>query len=113
MIEILQDENLILNEKYDCDDKSFFELLGIILYIEGTIPLEFSKLRLGREKYFPKLNKKAKIYFDDHIVHDANDHFPRLIKAVKNLPISDLEFEEIFLGINYMHKLRIDFYNSF
>lgn len=104
--------DFFLSEFKKFENLDFYELLGVILYHEGTIPYEFNKIKIMRDKYFPNLEKKAKLYLDDHISHDAQDHYPKLINSIENLNLNTTNKSKVLDGIRLMKRLRGDFYIS-
>src|SRR3989338_5773463 len=55
---------------------------GALLAVERLIPQEFERLQKGRDAAFHDAfanNPKARLYIDDHIIHDATSHYPDLL----------------------------------
>jgi hypothetical protein len=106
-------ENIPIKENIrNIETFNYHKLLGVIFYIEGTIPFEFSRLKVGREIHFPKLRYEEKEYFEDHIKHDAKEHYPLLIRAIKNINMNESEIKLFLEGMDYIHTIRIEFYKN-
>jgi hypothetical protein len=100
---------------------------GILHFFLGKstiVPIEFRAIRASRDQLFPekfvvtefdtveeKLVKiKAVKYIDDHIIHDAQQHFPKLLKGLDHyLGRSNLACD-VVQGIEKMYQVRADFY---
>ncbi len=85
-------------------------MAGGLLVLEAIIPREFAKLKSGRDQMFPNLSDEAKLYIDDHIVHDAKAHYPDLLAALSDLANSETVRTRIASGINLMVEVKKRFY---
>lgn len=77
-------------------------MAGALLVLEGTIPREFARIKRGRDISFPdifldqagdseetrKRKTRARLYIEDHIVHDAQSHYPDLLRAMERYAAS-------------------------
>lgn len=99
------------------------ELIGALLYLEFSIPHEFRRIQKGRDLTFPeefviqrgdwkqKRKKKwlARLYIDHHITHDADSHFPDLMKSIEPLLQNDGEWQMIE-WIRIIARAKTQFY---
>lgn len=77
-------------------------MAGALMVLEGTIPREFARIKRGRDISFPdifldqtgdseemrKRKVRARLYIDDHIVHDAQSHYPDLLRVMEKYAAS-------------------------
>jgi len=102
-----------------------FNIAGALLYSENIIPVEYRAATNSRDYLFPEifcitdrdsdvqvLNKeKARRYMDDHILHDAQSHFPDLLRALETYE-SDVDvFQDIKKGVDLVDCARKKFYH--
>ncbi|MCB9798815.1 hypothetical protein H6758_03765 [Candidatus Nomurabacteria bacterium] len=102
------------------------EMLGVLLYLERVIPIEFAFIRSYQDKVFcgifvysqidthqqRAIKRKLRRYLDDHIVHDAVDHYPKLLQAIQ-LSGSDLSMQEkIAYGAKIIHRAKLLSYET-
>lgn len=106
------------------DRASTFVQAGAFLMLERFIPLEYRAFQKSRDTLFPELfvinpldleavkNKKvlACQYVDDHITHDAQEHFPELLKALAPYESDEVKLKEILLGVDLIVQARRRFY---
>lgn len=97
-------ESLIFNSSY-------LKKAGAVLFLEGFIPQEFKILKTGRDFCFPETSQGGKLYIDDHILHDAKQHFPELLKDL--VLKSESELTEVLAGVKSMAKAKKVFYEQF
>jgi hypothetical protein len=88
---IKYNNTMILLEKTE----NIFVILGGLMFIEFFTPIEFFNIKKSRDFLFPKIfviteqdshkqlqNKLvARIWIDDHIIHDAQKHYLDLLKS--------------------------------
>lgn len=86
------------------------KLAGVILALEAIIPREFAKIKVGRDKKFPHLSEKARLYIDDHIIHDAQSHYPDLLAALAPLIVDEAAMARVEDGINKITAAKKQFY---
>ena len=103
-----------------------FVILGAILMTRRLIPLEFRALQISRDFLFPnrfiisKADSKEVVlrkqqacqYIDDHIMHDANEHYSDLLKSIEERGFSFSEWNDILKGIHIIKEYRNRFYNN-
>lgn len=101
-------------------------IAGALLVLEASIPTEFSKIKEGRDQSFPerfvdlptdsadvrRTKSKARMYIDDHIVHDASSHYPQLLKALEKHAGSTKADKRIRQGVVDITKAKMSFYDS-
>lgn len=93
-------------------DADYLKIAGAVLAIEGSLSSEFQKLQAGRDKTFPNLNAKARLYIDDHILHDASSHYPDLLKALDRYIESKDTAKRIHEGITQITNAKTSFYRA-
>jgi len=107
-------------------DGTVFSMAGAVLSLENIIPLEYRAAVSSRDHLFPEIfcvepgdtievraNKQsARRYLDDHIVHDANSHFPMLLNALVKYEDNPTVMAEIKLGIDLVNSYRKRFYQG-
>ncbi len=103
-----------------------FSMAGAVLSLENIIPLEYRAAVSSRDHLFPEIfcvdagdspaaraNKQsARRYLDDHIVHDANSHFPMLLHALVKYEDDPAAVAEIRQGIDLVNSYRKRFYQG-
>jgi pyrroloquinoline quinone (PQQ) biosynthesis protein C len=96
---------------------------GAVLFFEYHIPREFAKLRRGRDAIFAEKfidhgednaamreeKHRARLYLDDHVLHDAGDHYPTLLRALQKYDSN----EDLRKGIRQMAEIKCEFYDYF
>jgi hypothetical protein len=99
------------------------EIAGAVLFVEYLVPREFAILKAQRDRLFPEKlldrpedddavkseKERARRYLDDHIHHDAAEHYPVLLKAARH-PRTD---KSLHYGIKWMADARREFYLDF
>lgn len=100
---------------------------GALLFFEGIIPRQFNSFKRGRDTLFREecvdadgdsavqreTKQTARLYLDDHIVHDAQSHFPDLLNALSVATQSSKEFlENVRHGIGIAKEARKKFYQG-
>lgn len=99
-------------------------MAGALLSLENIIPLEYRAAIQSRDYLFPELfcpapedgaetrryKEAARQYLDDHVVHDANEHFPQLLAALEKYQGDAAAMAEIRAGIDFVNQHRKDFY---
>ncbi len=103
------------------------KVAGALLFFEGIIPRQFNSFKKGRDTLFREecvdtdgddavqreAKQKARLYLDDHIVHDAQCHFPDLLNAlVIATQSSETMLEKVKLGIALAKDARKKFYQG-
>jgi hypothetical protein len=103
------------------------KVAGALLFFEGIIPRQFNSFKKGRDTLFreecvdiegddattQEAKRKARIYLDDHIVHDAQSHFPDLLNALTAAIQSSPGFiDKIKIGITTAKEARKKFYQG-
>lgn len=103
------------------------KIAGALLFFEGVIPRQFNSFKKGRDTLFQEecvdtdgdsaaqreTKQAARLYLDDHIVHDAQSHFPDLLNALSVATQSSEEFlEKVKLGIAAAKEARKKFYQG-
>ena len=105
---------------------SAFHISGALLFLELQISMEFKHIRKGRDLVFRdqfvdhpnddtetrERKHRARLYIDDHIDHDAKDHFPKLLKAITATKRTTRADTEIVHGIEMMSRAKTAFYDS-
>lgn len=95
------------------DDKSWYEAIGAIMFLEKFIPHEFKFMQIARDKLFPWLNKKEKHYIDDHIIHDEEFHYQDIIKWLNHMNLNEEEKASIVNGIHKIYMWREFMFSAF
>ncbi len=100
--------------QYECAARNLMngsaaEIAGAILALERSIPPEYRCIQRNRDALFPALDANARLYLDDHIVHDTHAHYPDLLRAVHT---SGLDHATVVTGAQTVMRARIEFYNS-
>jgi hypothetical protein len=99
-------------------------MAGALLSLENIIPLEYRAAIQSRNHLFPQLfcvdagddvatmrrKKNASQYLDDHVVHDASEHFPQLLRALEKYQNDAAAMQEIRAGIDFVNRHRKAFY---
>ncbi len=107
-------------------NEDLLKMVGAILFLEFSIPKEFGKLREGRDKTFPEkfvdvsgdneatleTKGRARLYLDDHIVHDAQSHYPNLLNAIKPYLADSKKIAKIKEGIIRIVEAKKVFYDG-
>lgn len=105
-------------------DGTLLESAGALLALEATFPIEFQKIKSGRDKTFPEKfiervsdskiekerKKKARKYIDDHIMHDAKKHYPDILHALVDYASDPRSLSEIERGALKIAEARAIFY---
>ena len=108
------------------DNQELFVIVGAILLLEYSIPEEFKRLQIGRDKVFPdqfvlqssdsiedrKRKGHARLYIDHHILHDANSHYPDLEQAIVKSIKNSESLEQILAGMEIIKSAKQKFYNG-
>lgn len=103
-----------------------FSMAGAVLSLENIIPLEYRAAVSSRDHLFPEIfcigaadtpqvradKAAARRYLDDHIVHDANSHFPMLLNALLKYEDDPVVMAEIRSGIDLVNSYRKRFYHG-
>lgn len=106
------------------ETKDYHHMVGALTFLEGQIPAEFNYIAERRDVLFPdefvfqendltSVKRKklyARRYIDDHIVHDAQSHFPDLLEPILELPKD--EQLRIMEGVYEMSATKIHFYQG-
>ncbi len=88
------------------------QLAGAILVLEGSIPREFLRLKRGRDVVFPGLSAEARLYLDDHILHDAKSHYPDLLGALEKYAKMIVGQKKITEGVRVIAEAKKKFYQD-
>ncbi len=80
--------------------------MGALLFLEASIPIEFSFILQKVESLF-SLRERSRKDLVDHISHDAEEHYPELLAL---LPA--FSRKEVFQGINGIYDMKVRFYQS-
>ena len=103
------------------------KVAGALLFFEGVIPRQFNSFKKGRDTLFREecvdadndstiqreTKQAARLYLDDHIVHDAQSHSPDLLNALAVATQASREtFEKVKLGIAAAKEARKQFYQG-
>ncbi|MEK7105154.1 MAG: hypothetical protein AAB865_00495 [Patescibacteria group bacterium] len=103
-----------------------FLVYGVLLALERLIPVEFTYIREGMDTLFPSVfvvsakdskevrsNKlKARHYIDDHIDHDARQHFPDLLDALEQISPDAKALTQLSKAIALVATAKRTFYND-
>jgi len=101
-------------------------MAGALLSLENIIPLEYRAAIRSRDHLFPQLfciddgdgpdtrrrKMAARQYLDDHVVHDASEHFPQLLQALEKYQDNPASMGEIRAGIDFVNRHRKNFYEG-
>jgi hypothetical protein len=101
-------------------------LIGAILALKVSIPAEFKRIQKARDAIFPevfvdrhddseevKLTKhRARLYIDDHIIHDAQRHYPDLLAAIKVVTLTAEAYDYVLAGMNTIKNAKQVFYRD-
>lgn len=104
-------------------DAPALTIAGAIYYLEATIPIEFHRILVGLETDLPELfrldasdtpdermqKEKVRLYLNDHKLHDASDHAPKLEAALATFMRKRNTTAEIARGFDVMHKTKQDY----
>ncbi|HEX7643214.1 MAG TPA: iron-containing redox enzyme family protein [Burkholderiaceae bacterium] len=107
-------------------EAGMLRMAGALLSLENIIPLEYRAAIQSRDHLFPQLfcitpedgeearlgKAAARRYLDDHVVHDANEHFPQLLHALEKYQDDPAAMEEIKSGIDFVNRHRKSFYEG-
>ena len=70
--------------------------------IEGTTPYVYTQLKIARDRVFAESfhadtedTERARIYIDEHIVHDAQEHYPDMLKALRPYERQSEGYQEV------------------
>lgn len=102
-------------------------IAGALLVLEATIPTEFRKMKEGRDKTFREsfvdmegdddatrdTKARARMYLDDHILHDATAHFPDLLHALEQPTLTEDELDRIKAGARLITEAKKTFYQVY
>ncbi len=105
---------------------SVFRMAGALLSLENIIPLEYRAAIQSRDHLFPQLfciaanddadarrrKSAARQYLDDHVVHDASEHFPQLLGALEKYQDDAAAMTEICAGVDFVNRHRKHFYQG-
>ncbi len=108
------------------EDGTLGEIVGALLVLEGSIPTEFKKIKDGRDKTFKdvfseqstdskdarRIKADARLYLDDHIIHDASRHYPDLLKALGNYSMDLTVLDQIRTGGDRVIAAKEVFYRD-
>lgn len=97
-----------------------------LLALEASIPAEFKRIQKARDCIFPELfldqptdsitiksqKQKARLYLDDHIIHDAKEHYPELLIALESSSKSAEDIIQIITGIRKVCEAKKKFYSN-
>ncbi len=92
--------------------EELLKIAGAILFLEFSLPEEFKKMQAGRDAAFPELDTRARLYLDDHIIHDAKWHYPGLLNALQPHLADPEKFSQIEEGIRRIAEVKKNFYSS-
>lgn len=123
---LLEGTQFYFDELTKIAQENVLKIAGALLVLEFTIPYEFKKIQLGRDKTFEnefidklndseklKLKKaKARMYIDDHILHDARSHYPELLSALEPYLTNHDDYVQIKEGIVWVTNAKQKFYES-
>lgn len=101
-------------------------MAGAVLVLEASIPREFLCVRKGMEITFPDRFKfqttdnelvraqkmKNRRYIDDHVVHDAQAHYPDLLDALELYMVTESDKARFATGARTMAQAKITFYDG-
>lgn len=99
-----------------------YALAGAVVFLEGQIPGEFGFIQQRRDVLFPEKfvttsndsnelqqqKNRACKYINDHIAHDAQAHFPDLLRVMQAMDHPD----RIEDGVKKMATIKQQFYTS-
>lgn len=102
------------------------KIAGALLVLEATIPTEFKRIKQGRDATFQDVfvdantdtverrlqKKKARMYIDDHILHDAAAHYPDLLNALLKYESDPAAFDRIRTGAAKVTEAKKKFYED-
>ncbi len=105
---------------------NMFRMAGALLSLENIIPLEYRAAIQSRDHLFPQLfciaandsaegrrrKEAARQYLDDHVTHDANEHFPQLLAALEKYQDDAAAMAEICAGVDFVNAHRKRFYEG-
>ncbi len=105
---------------------SLGEVVGALFVLEGSIPTEFKRMKDGRDKTFKdvfsdqsidsneirRIKADARLYLDDHIIHDASRHYPGLLKALGNYSRDLAALDQIRTGAEKVIAAKEIFYKD-
>lgn len=105
---------------------NLFEIYGLILALEFFIPKEYKAASICRDALFPerfvvndmdsestvKEKKRARLYMDDHIIHDEKKHFPDLFHCFEECVINESIYKSVCNGMNKVIQGRSIFYTE-
>lgn len=114
------------NRLREVENENCFVISGAILAFEFSIPLEFKKMQTGRNKTFPEIfvaadsdspevresKLRACKYIDDHIVHDAQAHYPDLLKAIEASIDTEEQLQDVLRGARAITMTKANFLNA-
>lgn len=100
-------------------------IAGALLALEGSIPHEFRRVQIGRDKNFAAqfvaapvdtpavLARKAaaRQYIDDHIIHDAGAHYPDLLHALEKYVDDAAALARLTRGATMITRAKKAFYD--
>lgn len=96
---------------YEYDEKDTLPtLVGMLLGAERAIPPEYERVLGALRQAMPgvvtdendqgdEAAKKTSLYLRDHISHDAEHHFPEMLKAVLESFTQEQEIDDVIKGI--------------
>ncbi len=104
----------------------YLKTAGALLVLEATIPTEFKQVKRGRDAAFPDVfvdtnldtdedrlrKKRARMYIDDHILHDAASHYPNLLSALLKYEADPAAFDRIQTGATRVTEAKKKFYEN-
>ena len=107
-------------------ERNLHRILWAVLFLEWSIPPEFLSIKKWRDSTFPDIfvysksdtpeqieyKRRARIYIDDHITHDAQSHYPDLLRAVLRSVRDNQGVADIFEWMEIVAKVRGDFYRE-
>lgn len=89
------------------------EILWAMMFLEPSIPVELQNMVIARDKLFPNMDWKEKVYEDDHIFHDIEHHTEWLIEGINDAHFTPEEEQRIKDGMYKMFVTRGIFYKWF
>jgi hypothetical protein len=89
-------------------DNNLSYLIGVLLFLEASIPTEFSFILLKMKEFFTDTDIKREKYLVDHIHHDASSHYPDLLHSIP----PDVDMGTIQKGIDDIFTIKVHFYES-
>lgn len=104
----------------------YLVMSGALLALERFFPLEFRAMQQGRDTVFADVfldqpaddeakkswRARARLYLDDHILHDANAHYPDLLKALQPHTANDADMARLLAGIDAVQRAKEAFYDD-